>query len=256
MNVSRITCLGVSIGTFGLLNVLSLPALGEDYIGNRGIRFEQDTIIEFEFLESHGAYQSTFGVIDLDSCQTDVAGVINFDTCVKTPLLEEVKPSDVFETVNRQSSYETSQGASNDFVGTPGNTVPKFVTEFTFQANRKYAFYLESQYRGKPTGIVYSLDLLNSKGNRQVLFSKETLSTEEVAQRDRNTRFSENKFDSLIDGGVLLSIDDTGSALVRDSLQDTDFDDFKVGLGGGYTCDYPKPEQIKPSGLQSRRVEK
>jgi hypothetical protein len=255
MNISKITCLGISLGTFGLINFSSLPVLAEDYVGNRGVRFKQDTIVEFEFIESHGAYQSTFGVIDLDSCQTDAAGVINFNTCEKHPLLQEVKPSDVFETVDRRSTYETSQGASNDFVGTPGNTVPKYVAEFMFEANRKYVFYLESQFRGKPAGIVYSTDLLNSQSNRQALFSEESLSTETVAQRRNTSDANDNQFATLVDGGVLISIDDTGSTLVRESLQDTDFDDFKVGVGGGYTCNYPKPEEIKPSGLQSRKIE-
>ena len=253
MHISKITCLGISVGTLGLLNVLSLPASGEDILSNRGIRFDEDTIVEFEFKESHGAYQSTFGVIDLDSCQTDPSGVIMFDTCVKTPLLKEVKPSDTFDTVYRRSSYETTQGIDNDFLGSPGNTVPEPLAEFMFEANRKYAFYLESQFNGKPAGIVYSTDFFNSQGNRQALFSDEDLSTEAVAKRRDNPEFNENKFASLIDGGVLVSIDDTGSQLVQDSLQDTDFDDFKVGIGGGYTCNYPKLEDINSSEMQSSR---
>ena len=254
MNISKIACLSIAVGTFGLLNISSSPVLAEDIVSNRGIRFDEDTIVEFEFIESHGAYQSTFGIVDLDSCQSDPSGVIMFDTCIKTPLLAEVKPSDDYASVYRRSSYQTSQGATNDFLGSPGNTVPEPIAEFMFEANRKYAFYLESQFNGKPTGIVYSTDFFNSQGNRQALFSDESLTTDAVAKRRNNAKFDENKFASLVDGGVLISIDDTGSALVRDTLQDNDFDDFKVGVGGGYTCNYPKPEDIEQPGLQTSNV--
>lgn len=113
----------VAMGTFGLFNTLILPAAAEDYIGNQGISFDRDTIVEFEFIESHGAYQSTFGAIDLDSCQTDTSGAIIFDSCDKTPLFQEVKPADnyEYEKVYSNSSYETDLGKadSEDFIGTP-----------------------------------------------------------------------------------------------------------------------------------------
>lgn len=243
MNISRLVYLGLSLGTFGLLSTWSQAATAtEDYFGNQGIQFKQDTTIEFEFIESHGAYQSTFGVIDLDSCQTDAAGVVLFDSCAKTPLLKEVKPSDTNETVYRRSTYETNAGekAQEDFLGTPGNAVIEPKAEFLFKAEKKYAFYLESQFNGKPTGIVYSTDLLNSQGNKQALFDREDLSTVEVAQR-RNTA-NENQFPALIDGGVFIHLDDTGSTLVRQDKQDIDFDDFVVGVGGSYDCLSVKPE--------------
>ncbi len=239
----NIACLSICAGTLGLLNVFSLPATAKDIISNKGIKFDKDTIVEFEFIESHGAYQSTFGVINLDSCQTDASGVIMFDSCTKTPLLKEVKPADTYDTVYRRSTYETDLSTKNrnsDFLGTPGNAVPEAMAEFLFEAQKRYAFYLESQFNGRPTGIVYTTDFLNSKGNRQALFNAEGLTKEEIARRRNTSSFDENQFDSLVDGGVLLNFDDTGSTLVRESLQDTDFDDFIVGVGGGYTCNYPK----------------
>ena len=242
----NIACLALSTGTLGLLNVFSLPAAAKDIVSNKGIKFDEDTIVEFEFIESHGAYQSTFGVIDLDSCQSDPSGIVLFDTCTKTPLLKEVKPADTYDTVYRRSTYETDSSKNNrnkDFLGTPGNAVPEAMAEFLFEAQRRYAFYLESQFNGRPAGIVYTTDFFNSQGNRQALFNEEGLTKQEIAQRRNTSSFNENQFDSLIDGGVLLNFDDTGSTLVRESLQDTDFDDFIIGIGGGYSCNYPKPTE-------------
>jgi hypothetical protein len=236
MNISHLAYLGLSLGTFGLLAWMQPAIATEDYLGNQGIEFKEDTTIEFEFIESHGAYQSTFGVIDLDSCQSDGAGAVIFDSCSKTPLIKEVKASDTPETVYRRSTYETDLGATNreDFPGTPGNAVIETTAEFLFKAETKYAFYLESQYNGKAAGVVYSTSLLNPHGNKQALFNRTEESNVEVAQR-RNTSDT-NQFPALIDGGVIISFDDTGSTLVRENLEDIDFDDFVVGVGGGYNC--------------------
>lgn len=242
------TCFGLSLGTLGLLNAMSLSA-SADVVGNESIKFNEDTIVEFEFIESHGAYQSTFGIVDLDSCQTNSSGTVNFDSCIKTPLLSEVKASDSFDTVYRRSTYETDlqDARSNDFLGTPGNTVPDFKREFLFKANKRYAFYLESKFDGKPTGTVYTTNLMNYSGNQQALFNEEgLLTTEAVAKRRNNLAYDTNKFDSLIDGGLLINFDDTGSALVRSDLEDADFDDFVVGMGGGIICEEPQTSKTEP----------
>jgi len=230
---------GVSIGALGILNSLGGIA-SADIVGNQGIRFSEDTVVEFEFIESHGAYQSSFGVIDLDSCQTNSAGIINFDSCTKTPLLTEVKASDKFDTVYRRSSYETDleEARNNDFLGTPGDTVPEFEQEFAFESSKRYAFYLESEFDGKPAGTVYTTDLINARGNRQALFNEEGLTAAAVAKRRDDSTTDANKFDYLVDGGLLINFDDTGSTLVKTNDEDVDFDDFIVGMGGGIHCIY------------------
>lgn len=227
------------LSTLGMLNALSMTA-SADIVGNQGIRFDEDTIVEFEFIESHGAYQSSFGVIDLDSCQTNSAGIINFDSCTKTPLLSEVKASDKFDTVYRRSSYQTDleEARNNDFLGTPGDTVPDFEQEFIFESSKRYAFYLESEFDGKPAGTVYTTDLINSRGNRQALFNEEGLTAAAVAKRRSDPTVDANKFDYLVDGGLLINFDDTGSTLVKTNDEDVDFDDFIVGMGGGILCNY------------------
>jgi hypothetical protein len=112
---------------------------------NNFIRFEKDTAVEFEFVESRGAYQSTFGVINLVSGE-------------KTPLLAEAKPSD---------DASLTSPRSRDFLGTPGNTVPQPLNEFMFKAGQPYAFYLESTYQGRDAGTLYSSNNRNIGGQLQ-----------------------------------------------------------------------------------------
>lgn len=196
-----------SVAAICSLNILSAPAFAEDRFNNNGILFELDTIIEFEFLESNGAYQSTFGVI-------------NLETGEKTPLLVEVRPADRVQSVERPSNYQDDAGQANpdDFKGTPGNAVPQPLVAFEFKANTPYAFYLESSLNGRPVGILYSINRENPGGNQQIRF--------------------QGNFTDLGDGGVLLRWDDTGSALVRSDLQDVDFDDFIIGVGGYLDCPF------------------
>ena len=232
---SHLILMGVSVGTLGFFHSMTLPAIAENYFGNHNIQFEQDTLVEFEFIESHGAYQSTFGVIDLDSCQMQPGGEIIFDSCDKTALLVEAKASDDRDTVFRRSTYEDSlinQSLEPDFVGTPGNAVPRPMSEFRFEAGKKYVFYLESFYNGKLAGVVYSADLLNSQGNIQALFDKGSMETAQLVSRQNISDTKVNQYPALINGGVLIRFDDTGSQLVKTDYQDTDFDDFVVGIGG------------------------
>lgn len=246
--------LGISLGVLGLLNAMGTSAAAEDIIGNKGVRFDEDTIVEFEFIESHGAYQSTFGVIDLDTCEPGVGGGINFASCTKTPLLSEVKASDSFDfnDVYRQSSYQTDlqAGRNNDFLGTPGNTVVDTIAEYKFKAKGIYVFYLESQFNNKPAGVVYTTNLINNNGNKQALFHAEDLTTQTVAQRRADDNFGANEFEALVNGGLLVNLDDTGSTLVKTGQEDADFDDFIVGIGG-YICD---PSQASDPNLTEKKI--
>ena len=173
----------------------------QEFFGNNGVMFTSDTIVQFEFVRSYGAYQSTFGVR-------------NEETGEETDLIREAKPSDKPQDVNFASDFKTEN--PNDFLGTPGNTVPKQIAEFKFKAGNKYSFYLRSEYQGKVVGTLYSTDINNPGGNRQV-------------------RFEGNIF-ALGNGGSLMRWDDTGSALVKKDKQDTDFDDFIIRAGGHEQC--------------------
>lgn len=188
----------------GLASTFSLGAQAQDIYGNNGVQFDVDTIIEFEFVESNGAFQSSFGVI-------------NLDTGEKTPLLVEVKPSDTPQDPSRPSDFDNDAGTNTrkDFRGTPGNTVPQPLVEFEFKANSRYAFYLESTYNGRPAGILYSSNAANPNNNQQTEF--------------------EGGFEGLANNGTLIRWDDTG---IVKTQQERDFDDFIVRSGGSLDCPY------------------
>jgi hypothetical protein len=200
----KIKAIAALIFTAGLLGVVH-PAMAIEQFDNQGIQFDEDTVIDFEFLESHGAYKSSFGVIDLDSKE-------------KTPLLVETKTADLDDTVHRRSDYEdnTENQKANDFLGTPGNTVAQPFGSFTFKAGKRYALYLESDFNNKPAGIVYSNNLENPAQSQQTKFIGDLA--------------------KLGKGGVILRWNDTGSQLVKANEQDVDFDDFSIGVGGGVKC--------------------
>jgi hypothetical protein len=182
-------------------------ANAQEKFDNDVIQFEFNTIVEFEFLESNNAFQSTFGVVNLRTGQ-------------RFPLLAEIIPSDFDQPVNVPSDFADDVGLQNqdDFIGTPGNTVPDPFAEFEFEANVPYAFYLESTYNGRPAGIVFSTDAENPN-------------------RDRQARFEDNIL-GLADGGVVIRLDDTGALLVGQGQQDQDLDDFVVRAGGHLECPF------------------
>lgn len=234
--------LGIIISTTGFLLSLGQTSQAKPALSNNGIEFSQDTIVEFEFIESHGAYQSTFGVVDLDSCQSNF-GNVDLDTCQRIPLLVEEKASDFSETVYRPSTYldNSDSNKNQDFLGTPGNAVPKPMAEFLFQAGKRYAFYLESSFNGTPAGIKYSSAIYNPNNNKQALFI-DNLNPEILQARRRNTpdiQLSsqlEEELGKLVNGGIMIRWDDTGSLLVSEDREDLDFDDFIIGVGGELDC--------------------
>ncbi len=199
----------------GLASIWPGLSHAQERFDNDVIRFELDTIVEFEFLESNNAFQSTFGVIDLSTGQ-------------RFPLFAEVIPSDFPQVVNVPSDFEDDAGAQNqdDFIGTPGNTVPNPYAEFEFEANVPYAFYLESTYNGLPAGIVYSTDAENPDTGRLARF--------------------EDSITGLAEGGIVIRLDDTGALLVGDGQQDRDLDDFIVRAGGYLDC--PFSTQLSQDG--------
>lgn len=195
---SSLARLSLGITSSWLIGNIALPAHAATFINNSGIQFDRDTTLESNFIESHGAYQSTFGVI-------------NLDTKEKTPLLTETRPADAAETIFKPSSFRSHVGTNTDFKGTPGNAVPKPTAQYTFRANQRYVLYLESSFNGRPTGIVYSTNVLNSNREQQVQFA--------------------GGANELCTTGITVGWDDTGSRLVRNRGQeDRDFDDFIVQM--------------------------
>ncbi|MBW4443464.1 MAG: PEP-CTERM sorting domain-containing protein [Plectolyngbya sp. WJT66-NPBG17] len=196
----RFSAIAFTLSIGWLTSSLALPARAADLsIGNEGIRVNREATLESEFVESHGAYQSTFGVV-------------NLTTKERTPLLVETKPSDSPNTIFRPSTKIDDAGTPLDFPGSPGNAVPQPTGQYKFQPNNDYVFYLESSFNGRPTGILYSTDRLNPNAEQHVKFT--------------------GNINSLCQtGGMQIGWDDTGSRIVRDRpAQDRDFDDFIVRL--------------------------
>lgn len=191
----------VGIISAGVISSLATAVKAQDSFGNQAVQFPADTTVEFEFKESHGSYQATFGIR-------------NETTGEETVLYKEVQPYDGFKTGATEASTRRDDiGSSGDFLGTvAGGTVQNrngefnALTEYTFRANNRYVFYLESV---SPTGQT----------------KREVLSSQNFA-----------RFDGSLDGGsrgdltgTRLALEDGGRVEVGN---DDDFDDFVIEAGG------------------------
>jgi hypothetical protein len=131
-----IKLLGVGIGAIATTFTSFAPVHAAEEFNAQNIKFDRDSIVEFQFLKSNNAAKSTFGVI-------------NLATNEKTPLISESKAFDT--TAKKGKKAKKSQ----NYIGTAGKAVRKPFAEFTFKANTPYALYLESS-GGKGTTTVYS----------------------------------------------------------------------------------------------------
>ena len=180
----------------GSVGSLTTPVQAQEALGNQIVQFPVDTIVEFEFLQSHGSYLATLGVR-------------NETTGEETVLFREIKPYDAFGTGQVQSSSrgQDDLGSRSDYVGTvDGGTVSNRLAEYTFKANNRYVFFLES---------------VSSTGQTR----RGVLSTQNFA-----------RFLGSLDGGRQgtitgnrISWEDGGQVEVGN---DSDFDDFVIEAGG------------------------
>ncbi len=183
----------------GLLGSVALPVQAQEAFDNRGIEFSEETIVEFEFVETQGANRSEIGVINLETNQ-------------RTVLFEEVKPYDNFNPGQPLARLPVA----GDFRGTvSGGTVRQRLTEFTFEANTPYALYLESfsPTTGRSLGTVLSTSSLAAQFNGEL---------------------DGGQLGQIV--GSRLIWDDDGLPGER---KDNDFDDFVVEAGGyliDFTC--------------------
>jgi hypothetical protein len=110
------------------VGTLVQSASAAEQFNNQAVQFDRDTIVEFQFLSSNNAAQSTFGVL-------------NLTTGEKTALISETRAADK---------------PGKNYTGTAGKTVRKPFAEFTFKSGTAYTLYLESSAKGKPATTVYS----------------------------------------------------------------------------------------------------
>ncbi len=185
-----------SVIATGLFSFLATPSQAQDFFSNQSIEFEEDTVVEFEFIQSHGSYQATLGIKDETTGE-------------ETVLFRETQPYDSFGsfTAERSSTGNNDLGTQTDFVGTvEGGTVQNRFSEQLFKAGRKYSFFLESV---SPTGQT----------------RRTVVSTQNFA-----------RFNGNLDGGAVgsrtgtqLAWEDGGQVEVGN---DSDFDDFVIEAGG------------------------
>ncbi|MEO0801533.1 MAG: PEP-CTERM sorting domain-containing protein [Cyanobacteria bacterium J06642_2] len=163
---------------------------------DRPIQLERHTKVDFDFIESHSPYLSEFGVI-------------NLDTNEQIPLIEQAKPYDDGATASDLAPFVSDLNSQDDYLGTPGQSVPQPHANFIFEAGTRYTLYLKSTYQGQDAGTVYLMDELH--GTRSQL------------------SLVEGNPEELCTGkGNLLLWDDTGTLLESRMQQDRDFDDFVV----------------------------
>lgn len=182
---------------------------------DQGISFDQDTIVEFEFIQSHGSYRTVFGMVDRTTGKPMV-------------IFQENQPYDNYGvTTVASTSGDHDTGTTQDYVGTFGKTVTAGVglkpvksfgkqdgqvVEVPFQANHQYVFFL---------------DVYNERGE----FVNQFLSTQSAANFDGNLKggLSRDSFGRSVTGMALLWED---GGRVESTGMDFDYDDFVVEAGG------------------------
>jgi len=196
--LSAVTATAAATALFGA----TAPAQAASF-GTGGISFAQNTEILFTFGETHGQYQSTLGIFEVNQ-----QGNRSIPTLVQS-LFSETKRSD--------------NGAANEYRGTLGNTVlgPGKVS-FTFLANKIYTLGLDS---GGYNSLVFSTSALNRGSSQQAVFGD--LSLGNALDLDRTSRFQAagqytNGLPAVFNGGAVISFDDRGNS------NDKDFQDFTV----------------------------
>lgn len=202
-NLSQKIGLKLAIATIAMIGLGGQAAQAQETFTDDVIQFPVDTTVEFEIKETHGANQSTFGIV-------------NLDTNERTVLYREVKPYDGFGLSDFQpaSPNNNDVGTTLDYLGTiaagtiqnaQGEATP--LTEYTFRANTRYAFFLESV---TPTGQT-----------RRIFQSGNNLTAAIRGALDAG-----NQGDVI---GTRLSLDDSG---LPSRGKDNDFDDFVIEAGG------------------------
>lgn len=134
MNLAKTsTVLGLVAGS--ALALSAMPADAASF-NNGGILFDTDTKVDFEFLESHGAFKSTLSIVEADAK----------DTPVYTLFTE----NEAF--ISGRDDYK---GLCPETVTVPGTD--SCTNWFEFQAGVEYSLLLDSGNNGK----VWSTDALN-----------------------------------------------------------------------------------------------
>ena len=193
-----------------------IPTYGAQAVSmfdNKGIFFEEDTEVQFDFLQSNGWWRSDFGVK-------------NLDTGIENILLSE------------DLNVDPGSGWHNDNKGTPGIAVKNTSNSFTFEADTNYTFFLTSFNKNgnpdTPYNTQYSTTTLNPTWYKY--------GTGDGVMGDGKFKITENDYDSSINATIIipgeqralfsgkLLEENSANILFEDNTTwgNNDFDDFVV----------------------------
>jgi hypothetical protein len=144
--------------TVAVIGSMSVPAQAANLFGNAGIKFDQDTTLEFNFVSSNGEFKSNFGVYEVNGNEVSLA-------------------SDLITEKGR--GYDTK---ANDYQGSCA------LCNFTFKflQGKTYTLGLESFLGGKLKTQTYSTDTLNSPVEQNAVFSSSSLNQGVLISFDDN----------------------------------------------------------------------
>lgn len=192
--VNKTLMIGITAATATALFGVAGPANAFTF-GTDGIRFDTDQQVNFNFVSSNGAFQSTlkiFEVLEGGALQEEAV------------LYEEVRGSD--------------DGSRNGYRATLGNAVQMVSNTFTFLATKVYTLGLVSTYNGNNAGTVYTTSTLNYTGLQRSVFGS-TGGQEGIALPGASSLQAGNPFS----GPVAIAFED-----IKWARADGDFNDFVV----------------------------
>ncbi|NEQ41426.1 MAG: PEP-CTERM sorting domain-containing protein [Okeania sp. SIO3I5] len=183
------------------------------YFGTYGIKFDEDTNINFEFNQSYGGFKTDLNVYEVTRDVYD--NVISIDE--EELLFGEVKAAD--------ASIGATGAPGSDPIGTvAGGTVPNSLASFTFEAGKEYTlgivnygYWQDKETEDPYYTTVYSTSELNSGGTQQAVFGSS--GGDELFEFTDASLFTQG---DLYAGMVDISFDDRGNG------NDKDFQDFTI----------------------------
>lgn len=140
------------------LGLAAIPAQAFSF-GNDGIQFDKDTLVDFGFISSQGAFKSTLSVFN----QTE--------NKVENPFLFK-------ETKAYDTTLTDFKGSCPATVSSPSGNCDN---SFLFKSGVKYSLLLDST----PNGKVYSTNSLNNPVGPQAKFTETGTSSYLIAFDDR-----------------------------------------------------------------------
>lgn len=203
--IKNLSVAATSLATMAVVS-LATPANAFQF-GTSGIQFDEDTTVSFTFDQSHGAYLSTLGIVQLNNTA--------------------FSPHILFSETKRSDS-----GGDNEWKGTFGNAVTspdgQQTQSFTFLGGIAYSLILWSDgFTNNPYNQSVSSTSWVNGGSQQAVFGDFNLnydSTESFSAANNGQDADQFQAASLAQliKGTRISFDDRGNG------NDKDFQDLSI----------------------------